>query len=76
MKIEKFKVIEFIRQLILVVDKELENFPKNEIEIKNRIKTSSYDLLELAYEANTSADIAYKKIQLTKMISKIKIIVR
>lgn len=74
MKIEKFKVIDFIRQLILVVDKELENFPKKEIEIKNRIKTSSYDLLELAYEANTSADIAYKKIQLTKMISKIKII--
>lgn len=74
MKIEKFKVIEFIRQLILAVDKELDNFPKKEIEIKNRIRTSSYDLLELAYEANTCDDIAFKKIQLTKMISKIKII--
>lgn len=28
MKNEKFKVIEYIRQLIFVVDKELENFPK------------------------------------------------
>lgn len=74
MKAEKFKVIEFIRQLILAVDKELENFPKKELEIKNRIRTSSYDLLELAYEANTSEDISLKKIQLTKMVSKIKII--
>ena len=74
MKTEKFKVIEFIRQLILAVDKELDNFPKKDIELKNRIRTSSYDLLELAYEANTAEDIDFKKIQLTKMVSKVKII--
>lgn len=74
MKIEKFKVIEFIRNLILAVDKELENFPKKDIEIKNRIRTNSYDLLELSYEANTSEDIESKKKLLVKIISKIKII--
>lgn len=74
MKNEKFKVIEFIRQLILVIDKELENYPKKDIEIKNRIRTSSYDLLELSYEANTTQEIELKKQMLIKMISKIKII--
>ena len=74
MKIEKFKVIDFIRKLILTVDKELDNFPKKDIELKNRIRMASYDLLELAYEANTIEDINYKKKMLVKMISKIKII--
>lgn len=74
MKEEKFKVIQFIRELILTVDKELENFPKKEIEVKNRIRTSSYDLLEIAYEANTTQDIAHKKKLLIQIISKIKII--
>ena len=74
MKAEKFKVIQFIRELILVVDKELDNFPKKDIELKNRIRMASYDLLELAYEANTSEVIEFKKVQLTKMVSRVKII--
>ena len=44
MRTEKFKVIEFIRQLIIAVDKELINFPKKENELKNRIRSNSYDL--------------------------------
>ena len=39
MKEEKFKVIEFIRKLIIAIDKELDNFPKKDIELKNRIRT-------------------------------------
>ncbi len=74
MKAEKFKVIQFIRELILAVDKELDNFPKKDIELKNRIRMASYDLLELAYEANTSEVIEFKKVQLTKMVSRVKII--
>lgn len=74
MKEEKFKVINFIRQLILVVDKELENFPKKELEIKNRIRTSTYDLLEISYEANTSKDNQYKENLLNKILAKVKII--
>ena len=35
MKEEKFQVINFIRNLIIVIDKELSNFPKKDIEIEN-----------------------------------------
>ena len=36
MKIEKFKVINFIRELLIMIDKEMDNFPKKDIEL-NRI---------------------------------------
>lgn len=74
MKIEKFKIIQYIRELILVIDKEMINFPKKEIELKNRIRMNSYDILEIAYEANNIEDIVDKKKLLQKMIAKIKII--
>ncbi len=74
MKTEKFKVIEFIRQLLIMIDQELENFPKKEIEIKNRIKTNSYDVLELSYEANSIEDRGYKTEILQKILAKIKVI--
>lgn len=61
MKIEKFKIIQFVRELILMIDKDMDNFPKKDIEIKNRIRKNSYDILELVYEANTAIDIEYKK---------------
>ena len=74
MKIEKFKVINFIRELIIAIDKELSNFPKKDIELKNRIRSNSYDLLELAYEANNTADVENKKRLLEKVIAKIKVV--
>ena len=74
MKTEKFKVIDFIRQFIIMMDKELECFPKKEIEIKNRIKTNSFDILELAYEANSIEDKYIKKDLLLKILSKVKVI--
>ena len=61
MKIEKFKIIQFVRELILMIDKDMDNFPKKDIEIKNRIRKNSYDILELVYEANTAIEIEYKK---------------
>ena len=61
MKEEKLKVIQFIRELILVIDKELENYPKKDFEIKNRIITSTYDILEISYEANVTENIELKK---------------
>lgn len=57
MKEEKFKVINFIRKLILNLDNLLDNFPKKDLELKNRIRQNSYDLLELVYEANVSSNI-------------------
>ena len=74
MKEEKFQVINFIRKLILEIDKELTNFPKKDIELKNRIRNNSYDLLELSYEANTTSDMENKKRILENIIAKIKIL--
>ena len=74
MQKEKFKVINFIRELLISIDESLENFPKKDIEIKNRIRNNSYDLLELAYEANTAANKETKRILIEKCIAKIKII--
>ena len=38
MKQEKFQVINFIRELIIHIDNNLDNFPKKDIELKNRIR--------------------------------------
>ena len=67
MKEEKFKVIKFIRELIIEIDKELTNFPKKDIELKNRIRINSYDLLEISYEANVTNNVENKKILLYKL---------
>lgn len=73
MKEEKFKVINFIRKLIVNLDNLLDNFPKKDVELKNRIRQNSYDLLELVYEANTSSNVENKKHLLEKSIAKIKV---
>lgn len=52
----------------------MDNFPKKDIELKNRIRTNSYDLLEIAYEVNNNKDIEYKKKLLNKALAKIKVI--
>lgn len=52
MKEEKFKVIQFTREFIVRVDKELDNFPRKDFEIKIKIRNSSFELLEMLYEAN------------------------
>ena len=74
MKEEKFKIIDFIRNLIIQIDKELDNFPKKDMEIKNRIRNNSYELLELCYEANTTISKENRIRLLEKAIAKIKII--
>ena len=74
MRTEKFKVIEFIRQLIIAVDKELINFPKKENELKNRIRSNSYDILELIYEANSTENIDKMVDLLQKILAKVKVI--
>lgn len=73
-KEEKFRVIQFIRELIIYIDKNLENFPKKDIELKNRLRNNSYDLLEIAYLANTTKKQEKKQELLEEMISKVKII--
>ena len=74
MQKDKFKVINFIRELLEDIDKNLENFPKKDIEIKNRIRNISYDLLEAVYEANSVEDKKEKDKLIDKCIAKIKVI--
>lgn len=74
MKEEKIKVLQFIRDLLVTIDKEMDNFPKKDIELKNRIRTNTYDLLEIAYEANNCQEVEYKKRLLNKALSKVKVI--
>ena len=74
MKQEKFKVIDHIRIFIKAMSINLDNFPKKEYEIKERIKQNSYDILEIAYEANCSEDIKLKIELINKMLAKIKIV--
>lgn len=38
MREEKFKIINFIRELIINIDKNLDNFSKKDIELKNRLR--------------------------------------
>ncbi len=73
MKEEKFKVINFIRELIVYLDKYLENFPRKDMEIKTRVRNLSYDILEEAYKVNATGE--NEKIQnLDNIIAKIKVI--
>ena len=74
MKEEKFKIIDFIRQLIVNIDSNLDNFPKKDIELKNRIRNNGYDLLEIAYKANVTKDNEYKERLLEELIAKVKVI--
>ena len=57
MREEKFKIINFIRELIINIDKNLDNFPKKDIELKNRLRNNSYDLLEISYKANSTTSV-------------------
>ena len=52
----------------------MDNIPKKDVEIKNRIRSNSYDILEIAYEANMTIDIDNKKELIFKMMAKAKII--
>ena len=74
MKEEKFKILQFIREFIVRVDKELENFPKKDIEIKSQIRTESYELLRIMYKANLTKDNIKKVDLLEDVIARVKVI--
>lgn len=57
MKQEKFKVLNLIKDLIVYIDQSVFNFPKKEMELKHKIKETSYNLLLLSYEANNTSDV-------------------
>ena len=73
-KEEKFKIIEFIRELIIYIEQNLDNFSKKDIELKNRLRKNSYELLEISYLANLTKNKEEKLKLLKTIISKVKII--
>ena len=73
MQQEKFKILDFIRELTKRIDKELDNFPKREIEIKLKLRNECYELLELAYESNITVDKNRKQANIEKCLAKIKV---
>ena len=73
-KEEKFKAIQFIRELILYLDEMLEGFPKKDLEISRNIKQESYDMLKLAYTANVTTDMELRKRNLEQIIVAIKLL--
>lgn len=74
MRLEKFKVIDFIRQFVIESTKHLVNFPKKEIEISSKIKRNTYDILEIAYYANSLEDIPDKIKNIQLLLAKVKLI--
>lgn len=74
MKVEKFKILQYLREFLIMIDTDMDNFPKKDIELKHKIRMSSYEILEMAYEANILDDIQEKKKLLKKIIAKIKVI--
>lgn len=74
MKEEKFRVIQFSRELINAIENHLDNFPKKDIELKNRIKNISYDILENLYIANTIEKTEKKISILYHTIAKLKLL--
>jgi hypothetical protein len=74
MKSEKFKIIDFIRIFIKTLSSNLDSFPKKEYELKERIKKNSYDILEIAYEANSTEFVELKINLINKMLAKLKLI--
>ena len=74
MENEKFKVLNYIRKLLTYIDQNLDNFPKKDIELKNRIRNESYDLLYLSYKANTTDNIEKKIDLIESSVAKAKVI--
>ncbi len=60
-----------IKKFIYYSDKIIVNFPNSEITLKNKIKSTLYDTLELVYFTNSLND---KTIYQKKIISKIKML--
>lgn len=70
---DKFKIARYIKEFIMMLDNYLENYPKKYFELRNKLISDSYELLELVYLANYNEELERKKIQL-KALMKINII--
>ncbi len=74
MKIEKFKIVNLIKDFIVNIDTYLVNFPHKEIELKKEIRSTSYELLESVYLANETKDTNRKNEYQDQAIARIKLL--
>lgn len=65
---DRLKIIINIKEFILKFENYLINYPKKYYELRNRIVYDTYQLLELAYEANYSKQNQRGNIQLKMMV--------
>ena len=72
MKNDKFKIVNLIKEFIVRLDNNLVNFPKKEMELKNKIKNTSYDLLFTTYRANVSRNKELKKELAELLVAQVK----
>lgn len=72
MKEDKFKIVNYVKELIIIIDKNLVNFPKREIEYKNEIRRCSYDLLLTVQEGNITSDMTKRISLIEKAIAEVK----
>ena len=64
---DKLLIVSKIKKTISYVDNVLNNFPNTEHILKNNIRSSFYDLLELVYKANIHKDIFFMKESIVKI---------
>lgn len=72
MKQDKFKIINLIKEFIVIADANLVNFPKKEIELKQEIRKASYHLLYLVQEGNITSDNGRRIELIEKAIAEVK----
>lgn len=72
MKYEKFKIINLVKDLIISIDRNLTNFPKKEIELKQEIKKTTYNLLYIVYEGNVTTNMSKRENLQENAIAKLK----
>ena len=74
MKSERFKIIKLVKEFIIRVEENLVNFPNKEMELKRKIKETSYGILLKVYNANITSDKEKKKALQEEIIAEIKYI--
>ena len=74
MKEEKFKVINFIREFIVYIDKYLVNFPKKEIVLKNNLEQSMFKTIELIFTYNIQNSLRIKEKYLKDLVVELSMI--
>ena len=61
-------IVKNIKEFIYNVDLIIENYPKKEYELRNRLVNTSYDLLELVYRSNYKKDYLDRIFSLISML--------